>query len=302
MLLDAQFPHEEFEREKEVVIQELKMYQDDPTSVVYDKRSLFFFGDNSYGRPGIGYEETIRSFSREQLFAYKNMFYAKDNLLIAVAGKIEQQQALEDKIAELFSALPEQKTRKKPEFKWQLPSQHSAFFTKGTEQNHYLLTMPGLDSFDERRYAAKILSTALGGNMSSRLFQEIREKLGLCYYIGARHRDDDEYGVFFIRAGLSKEQFVFGTEAIHTLLDQLVKKGLERQEFENAKSYLKGNIQMGIESSDQMTGFLASQRLIYGKILTLEEILARYEAVSLDDVHALLPMLAQEKRWSFHLE
>lgn len=302
MLLDAQFPTEELEREKEVIVQELKMYEDNPMAMVNEKRALYFFGDNSYGRPTIGYEETIRSFSRDQLFAYKNALYTKDNLLITIAGRIEHQEHLEEQLAKLFSALPQQKSRQKPEFKWQLPSQHSAFFTKGTEQNHYILAMPGLNAFDEARYAARVLSTALGGNMSSRLFQEIREKLGLCYYIGAGHRSDEECGVFSIRAGLSKEQFAFGTEAINTLLDQLVQKGLEKEEFEHAKSYLKGSIQMGIESSDQMASFLASQWLTYERILTLDEILARYDAVSLDQVQSLLPLLAQDKRWSFHLE
>lgn len=142
MLIDAQFLSGELEREKEVIIQELKMYEDNPLAVLNEKRSNFFFGDTSYGRPIIGYEHTIRSFQPSNLFAYKESLYTKDNLLITIAGKIEDQTILETQIEKLFSPLPEKRTRKKPEFKRNLPEKKSDFFSKKTEQNHLIITMP----------------------------------------------------------------------------------------------------------------------------------------------------------------
>ncbi len=138
--------------------------------------------------------------------------------------------------------------------------------------------------------------------MSSRLFQEIREKLGLCYYIGAGHSADEEFGIFSIRAGLDKEKFWFWQEKIHEVLDQMLTEGITDEEFKNAKNYLKGNIQMGIESSDEMAWFLGNQYLLYGRILSLDELLAKYEAVSKQQVEALFPILEKENRWSFHIE
>ncbi len=302
MLLDAQFATPELEREKGVIIQELKMYEDNPISVLHEKWQHFFFGDSSYGRPIIGFEENILSFTREQLIAYKNELYTKDNLLITIAGHLENQAELERKIEELFSKLPEKKKRQKPEFQWQLPQEKSAFFSKKTEQNHLIISLPWFSGRKEERYAAKLLCTILGGNMSSRLFQEIREKLGLCYYIGAGHSADEEFGIFSIRAGLDKEKFWFWQEKIHEVLDQMLTEGITDEEFKNAKNYLKGNIQMGIESSDEMAWFLGNQYLLYGRILSLDELLAKYEAVSKQQVEALFPILEKENRWSFHIE
>lgn len=233
---------------------------------------------------------------------YKNSLYTKDNLVITIAGKITDQSALEDQILSLFAPLPAKKTRQKPDFDRILPQQQSDFFSKETEQNHLIISAPGLNGLQKEKYAASLLCTILGGNMSSRLFQEIREKLGLCYYIGASHSQCKEYGLFLIRAGLDKEQFAFGIEKINEEIDRFLKEGFSDEEFENAKNYLIGGIQMGIESSDEMADFLAGQWLAYGEIKSLEQILASYQAVQKQDVEQLLPLLSSDKRYSYHIE
>ena len=162
--------------------------------------------------------------------------------------------------------------------------------------------MPGFTAFEEERYAARVLTTILGGNMSSRLFQEIREKLGLCYYIGAGHHASFEYWIFTIRSGLSKENFAFWMQEIYRLLDIIVQEGITQEEFENAKNYLKWSIQMGIESSNEMADFVSSQWLLHQKIQTLEDILDHYEAVSKEQVEAILPKLINDQRRAFHIE
>lgn len=236
------------------------------------------------------------------LFAYKKALYTKDNLVITIAGNIRDQASLEDQIFQLFSALPEKKTREKPEFQRQLPPVQADFFQKKTEQNHLLITAPGLDGLQEQKYAASLLCTILGGNMSSRLFQEIREKLGLCYYIGASHSQCREYGVFVIRAGIDKEKFAFGLEKINAEIDRFLEEGCSDEEFENAKNYLIGGIQMGIESSDEMADFLAGQWLAYGEIKTLDELLAKYQAIKKEELDSLFPLLRAERRFTYHIE
>lgn len=209
MVMDAQFHEEELEREKGVVIQELKMYEDTPQSLVMDKWQHRYFGENSYGRPVLGTIENIQSFNRDILNKYKSSLYAKDNLIIVVAGKIADEEQMKKLIEQYFSDLPTKRSLEKPTFPFFLPSEQRSYFEKKTEQNHLVISARGVDGKQEEKHAAKILTTILGGNMSSRLFQNIREKQGLCYYIRAAHYTDPEYGDFVIRAGIDKERFDF---------------------------------------------------------------------------------------------
>jgi predicted Zn-dependent peptidase len=193
MMMHAQFPETELEREKGVVIQELKMYEDNPQSLAMDKWQHRYFGENSYGRPIIGTIENIQSFHHDTLQHYKSALYTKDNLIIVIAGKITDEEKLKKLIETYFSDLPTTKRLEKPAFPDFLPDEQSSFFEKNTEQNHLIISARGFNGNQDQRYAAKILTTVLGGNMSSRLFQNIREKQGLCYYIRAAHRTEVEF-------------------------------------------------------------------------------------------------------------
>ena len=138
--------------------------------------------------------------------------------------------------------------------------------------------------------------------MSSRLFQNIREKLGLCYSIRAWNACVKEFWYFWIRTGLDKKKFEFGVDKIHEEIDHFIKEGFSDEELENAKNYLIGGIQMGIESSDEMADFLEHQYLTYGEIKTLDDILEKYQQVTREDVESLFPYLHRDKRWSYHIE
>ncbi|MDR2416112.1 MAG: insulinase family protein [Candidatus Peribacteria bacterium] len=256
MMMDAQFPEEELEREKGVVIQELKMYEDSPQSLVMNKWQHRYFGENSYGRPIIGTIENIQSFNQNTLNTYKSSLYTKDNLLIVLAGNISDEEQIKKLIAEYFSDLPVRKHLEKPTFPFFFPETHESCFEKKTEQNHLVISARGFSGHQEQRYAAMLLTTVLGGNMSSRLFQNIREKQGLCYYIRAGHREEPEYGDFVIRAGIDKGRFDFGVDKIFEELEQIAKGDISREEFNNAVGFLTGQLQMGIESSSDMANFL----------------------------------------------
>ena len=303
MLIDATFQSEELEREKSVVIQELKRWEDNPNSVLRKKRATFFIGDNDFGRPIIWYEETINTFTREMLFAYKEKLYTKDNILITIAGNITDQKKLEEQIAQLFSTLPEKKTRQKPDFHRTLPEKHSDFFIKKTEQNRLIISIPGFTTKDEKILpAARMLCTMLWGNMSSRLFQNIREKAGLCYSIHAGHSSNEEYGYFYISSGLDKNKFAEGVEKIHQEIDKFMTEGFTDEELENARNYKIWSLQMGIESSDEMAEFLGNQQLFKNKILTIQDFINQYQSVSREEIEALFPYLRREQRRSYHIE
>ena len=237
------------------------------------------------------------------LFAYKKELYTKDNILITIAGNITDQTELEQQIAILFWSLPEKKTRQKPDFQRSLPEQHSDFFDKNTEQTRILITIPGFTLKDDKLLtAASILCTMLGGNMSSRLFQNIREKAGLCYAIHSWHASYQNYGYFYISAGLDKSKFTQGVEMIHQEIDQFISEGFSDEELENAKNYKTWSLQMGIESSDEMADFLGTQLLLEGRIETIQDLIDQYQSVTREDIQALFPYLSRDKRRSYHIE
>ncbi len=187
MMNNAKFNIKEMEREKGVVIQEIKMYEDNPMAMTMEKRQNYYFGDNSYGRQIIGTEENVNSFTQQMLFDHKTDLYTKDNLIITIAGKIKDKIAIVNQLEQEFTTLPERKRIQKPEFIHEFPENHVGSYEQKNEQTHLVISAPGFKGDDETRYAANVLATILGGNMSSRLFQNIREKQGLCYYIKASH-------------------------------------------------------------------------------------------------------------------
>jgi len=302
MMNHAKFNTEELEREKWVVIQELKMYEDNPIAMAMQKRQRYYFGDNSFGRPIIGTEENIKFFTQEMLFNHKADLYTKDNLIITIAGKIKDKEAIIKQLEEEFKHIPETKRIKKPKFTETLPTESTWFYEQKNEQAHLVISAPGFDGNHENKYAANVLATILGGNMSSRLFQNIREKQGLCYYIKASHMSQEDTGVFIIRAGIDKERFDFGVEKIYEEIQKIADWDITQEEFDNAIGYNEGQIQMGIESSDQMASFIGNQYLIYKKIETLEDVLQKYKKLTIEDIKEVAKKLNKEQLYLFYIK
>jgi predicted Zn-dependent peptidase len=138
--------------------------------------------------------------------------------------------------------------------------------------------------------------------MSSRLFQRIREQEGLCYYIGAGHGAATQYGTIYLRAGMDKGRFSFAKQRMIEELDIMTEAGITAQEFDTTLNYLRGQVQMGIESSDSLAHFVGKQQLLYGEITTLEEQLDRYESLTLDQVNGLKGMFASDQSFGFWIE
>ncbi len=302
MMMNAKFPKEELEREKWVVIQELKMYEDNPMALVSQKRQERYFGDNNYGRPTIWTIENILSFDQDMLFQHKEQLYTKDNLIIIVTGKIQNQNEVEKQLSWIFQHLPNEKTYEKSAFSNHKPAEKSSFFDKKTEQNHLIISADWFKWNDETRYAASVLTTILGGNMSSRFFQNIREKEGLCYYISASHLSGKDDGTFMMRAGIDKERFDFGIKRIYEEIERIAGGDISQEEFDNTIGFNIGQLQMGIESSDQMASFLGAQYLLYGKIETLDQIVQTYKNLKLEDVKAIANKLDKKNLYLYYIK
>lgn len=302
MMINAQFPKDELETEKWVVIQELKMYEDMPNKQVFDKWREYYYGDNSYWRSTIGTVENIQSFNQDMLFDYKEKLYTKDNLIIVVAWKIEDESGIRDQIWSNFGVLREKTSLSKPKFEKHTPSKKMDFYDKKTEQNHIIISANWINGYDDKKYICNVLTTILGWNMSSRLFQNIREKQGLCYYIGSFHMAHIDDGIFVIKAGMDKTRFDFGVEKIYEEIQNISKWYITQKELENAIWYAEWQIQMSIESSDDMASFLWTQYLLYGKIETLKDIIKNYKNVKLDDVKNIAKMLDNQNLYAYYIK
>lgn len=301
MMVHPSFPKEEMEREKLVVIQELKMYEDRPDHQAYNKFKTYMYGDNSYWWEIIGTEENIRSFTQADLLAHKQDLYTKDNMLIVIAGGITQQEQIEGMIAELFAELPEKRAIDKPMFVSHTPKEKVEVYKKGTQQAHLVIGAWGYDINKEERFAASLLGVILGGNMSSRLFQNIREKLGLCYYIYGSHYANSDDGLFMIRAGIEQERLELGLDAIYQEIEKIAQGDITQAEYEKAQWFMTGKTQMGIESSDALADFLGAQQLLKWKVQSLDEILENYKKVTIEDLKAVAQNLSRDRLYTYYI-
>ena len=302
MLMNTNFNKEELEKEKWVIIQEMKQKQDNPWRFLIDKWKLWFFGENSFWRPTLWNEKTVSSFTQSDFRKYKDSLYTKDNLIIVVAGKWAEKQEIKKLIVKYFDWMKSKKTVDQPDFPNHHPSNSESFFRKWTEQNHLVICADGILWTDDRKYAARVLAWVLWWNMSSRLFQNIRTKEGLCYFISAYHWASPYHWIFMIRAWMGKNRFEFWLKRIREEIDNLAKNGVTQGEFEKVIWYMQWQLQMWIETSDEMASFLGDQYLMYNKIETLEEILEKYKKLTLKDVNQLSSMLDLKNCYTYHIE
>ncbi|MBI3331631.1 insulinase family protein [Candidatus Peregrinibacteria bacterium] len=285
MLLHATFPDNEIEKERGVIMEEERMYQDTPMyRAGWDFEELIF-GDHPLGWDTIGKEKVIMSVKQKDFQKHKDALYGPDNTVLAFAGNIQRKEALA--LAETyFAALSGKKGASYKPF--ESYGKQSVFLrTKNTEQAHLVLGVPGLRSLDPDHFAVKLLAIILGGNMSSRMFLRIREARGLCYYIST---DIDNYmdaGSISTRAGVDQTRLHEAIEAIKTEYLLCAKDGITAEELKRAKDFLKGKIKLSFEDSEDVAHFYGKQQLLYPFVRDITQYFAEIDKVTEDQVNAL---------------
>jgi predicted Zn-dependent peptidase len=289
MLLHASFPPEEIEKERGVIMEEERMYQDTPMyRAGWDFEELLF-GDHPLGWDTIGTEELIRSVTQEDFQAHKDRLYTPDNSVITFAGKIDPKSAMQ--LAEkYFTGVAGKKAR---EFK-----KHDAYGkkkiflrSKKTEQAHLVIGVPGVPAEHEDHFACRLMAIALGGNMSSRMFLRIREARGLCYYVASETDHYLDAGSVSTRAGVDQSRVAEAITAIRAEYALAAKDGFEDDELKRAKDYLKGKITLNLEDSEERAHFYGKQKLLYPKVRTVEEYFTEIDKVTLPQVNKLAKKL-----------
>ena len=285
MLCNATFPQEEIEKERGVIIEEDRMYQDTPMyRAGWDFEELLF-GDHPLGWDTIGTHAVINSVQQADFQTHKDHLYTPDNLVIAYAGKLSEEQAL-SLSEQYFSGIQGKKDREFPPLVT-YGSEKVFLRTKKTEQSHLVIGVPGVSSQDEKHFVHKLLSIILGGNMSSRMFLNIREAKGMCYYIDT---DTDAYldaGALSTRAGIDQSRLEEAIKLIIAEYDKVVDGGVTEEEVERSKSYLKGKIVLSLEDTEELAHFYGKQKLLYPTVRTVDDYMKEIDAVGKEDIDQL---------------
>ena len=293
MFFHSLFDEKEVDKEKNVVIEEIKMYEDSPDELIHDIFSEHVWNEHPLGKPILGTEESINSLSREKIMNFLSEHYAPDNVVIAVAGKIKH----EDVVAKLSGQFGTFQRGGRRVLEGTPTGQKVEHYQKKeTEQMHILLGVPGLGQDDDDIYAMHIFNNILGGGLSSRLFQEIREQRGLAYSVYSYHSTYVDTGLFAIYAGTSPKNTEEVIECILEEVNQIRKQGITADELARTKAQIKGSLYLGLESVSSRMSRLGKTELTYNRVLSPDEVVEKLEKVTLEDVKRVIGRLWQRDK------
>lgn len=282
MVLHPSFPEEEVEKEKKVVIEEMKMYRDSPDDFLFEEFSTRMFETHALGRPVLGFEDTVSAFTRDNLFDYMKERYRPDNLLVAVAGNVDHAEVLE-LVSGYFGGLDAEITEKQVQPLGDF-SKEKLELTKSIEQTHYILGRRGLDFDHKDKYLLLLANTVLGGGMSSRLHQNVREKYGYCYSIQTFNQSYSDSGIWGVYVGTDKDYVEHVHQLVVAELEKIRTELIPEKEFSEAKSQLKGKLLLSQENTSNRMMRLAKSELYYDRFITLDELEENIDDVKAEDV------------------
>ncbi len=277
IFLNSKFDEEEMNRERAVILQEICMVEDTPDDFVHILLSEHFWGNHSLGRPIYGYRETVESFDKPKILRYMKKHYHPGRIVIAAAGNVEHD-GLIRLVENSFGNLATNENtyrRSKPE-----PNPDINCTNKELEQTHLCIATQTCSLKDHDRYLCGVLNIILGGSMSSRLFQEVREKRGLAYSVYSFVSMHSDTGMLGIYSGVRKDKLNAALEAIRDTITDLKSKPVNEEELKLAKDHIKGNMYLNAESSDSRMSRLAKNEILYNRLIPFEEIEENLEAVT----------------------
>jgi predicted Zn-dependent peptidase len=285
LVLRPRFDDEDITKEKQVVLEEIKMDEDNPEYLIHEVFTQNFWRGHPLGRPILGTPQTVPQFSRDALFDCFRSWYAPNNTVITAAGNLEHAR-LVDLVAREFGG----STRAGAVAVRTAPKTHASVEQrnkKELEQVHIVLGVPSYPLAHERRYAASLLNIILGGGMSSRLFQNIRERQGLAYAIFSELSPYTDSGVLSVYAGTSRESAAQLIRSVVEEFRRIQQEAVSEEELRRAKDHLKGSMMLSLESTSARMSNLARQAMYFHRFLSLDEMLASIEIVTREEVLAI---------------
>ena len=298
IFLNSVFNEKEIENERAVILQEIGMMEDSPDDYVHFLLGSNFWGQNSLGRSVLGNRENIRNFDSETVRGFFRRFYQPERIIISAAGNLEHNHLL-DITGPVFESIrpgngfPD---RTSTGGRYQVDVHY-----KDLEQVHICLGSKGMSITDPRRYEYSLLNTILGGNMSSRLFQEIREKRGLAYAVYSFISSYVDTGMFGAYAGVNPDNALKSVELILKEISKIKHVRIDPEELRYAKEFTKGNLMLASESNDNQMVRMAQNEAHYGRYIPLEDVVDKIDAVTGDDIRNLAESLFPNRRFALTL-
>ncbi|MGI9092950.1 MAG: M16 family metallopeptidase [Mycobacteriales bacterium] len=292
VVVDALVAAQDVENERGVILEEIAMRDDDAGDLVHDAFSLALFGDLPLGRPVIGTTDSIARITREQVYGYYRRRYRAPNVVVAAAGCLEHKAVLRlvrKALAPLLDneAAPAPRRPVGAHAPLSAPASAVSVLDRSFEQANLVLGSRALSRHDQRRFALGVLCAGLGGGASSRLFQEIRERRGLAYSVYSYATQYAETGSFAVYAGCQPGKAAEVLSIIRDLLDDVAVHGLTDEEVTRGKGQVRGGTVLGLEDADARMNRLGKSELAYGEVLPVDELLARIEAITPDDIRSV---------------
>ncbi|MDD3486978.1 MAG: pitrilysin family protein [Candidatus Moranbacteria bacterium] len=288
IFLNSKIEAKEIEKERGVILQEINMYEDTPMAAVQEEFEHLLYGDQPAGWKVIGTKENIKRVTRKNFLDYRAKLYNAENTVVCVAGNFgeEGEEKVIRDVKKIFSKMKKGGVNGKVKTVERQSGPNIKIKHKKTDQVHLILGFRGYGMFHPDRYALALLANILGGTMSSRLFLSVRERQGLAYYVKAGTEEYSDCGYFSVRAGVDTDRRKI-EKTVKTILAEVKKtlaKGVTAKELQSAKDNLRGRMALTLESSDEVASYFAGQELARREIKTPEQILAKIEKISRDDI------------------
>lgn len=294
MVLNASIKEEDIKKERTVIMEEIKMTQDQPSQLVDEVLSELIWPEHALGRPLAGTLETVGAMTREDITGYKENFYTPGNITIAAAGDIDQKRLLQA-AKKLYSGMRGADRKRADFFQRKQAHPRVRLVPKSTEQTHLSLGLHTFAKNNDDEYTLDILSIMLGGNMSSRLFNEVREERGLAYDIGSSVRKYHETGAFGIEAGIDTKKTIEALVVILKELKKTTKEYFGPDEIKRAKEFYLGQLDLGLENSMNHMLWMAESVVCLGRTRTPAEVIERVEKITADDLRRVAGEVFQTK-------
>jgi len=294
IFVNSTFPEDELEKEKKIIKEEIKMVEDTPDDYVHDLFNQTVWGHEGLGQPILGRRETIASFTKEDLLSHIRRYYGTKDIVVSCAGNFSPEQLMKI-LGKRFGGLrhgSEPKTGAPPEFR-----QNVKVYSKDISEAHICIGVPAISQTSDERYTFYLLNTILGAGVSSRLFQEIREKRGLAYSVFSFTSSYLDAGLWGVYAGVSRKKI---REAADLIIAEMLclTDSVTDIELERAKNHLKGNLILGLESTNSRMNNIARQEMYFGRYMSPDEIIKSVEEVSMKQLMGLSDRLIRKDRFA----
>jgi predicted Zn-dependent peptidase len=298
-LLASRFDPEEIEREKGVIVEELNMYLDTPRDHIDSVYEKLLFGDQPLGWDVVGTKETVRAASRDTFLDYLQRWYTPKRMVVGAAGDVDE--AFLDEVAEKFGAVEDRESGDMEPVEFVQLEPRVSLDTRDSDQAHLRLGVRGIQTTSPDRYAMQVLTAVLGGGMSSRLFIEVRERLGLAYYVFGYHQSYHDTGTLFAQAGVDTERIDQAVATIAAEFRKLAAEPVTSDELRRCKNFLKGRMVLQLEDPRGLLTFGLRREVLENRVAEIDEVLDGVEAVTAEDIQRVARELIVDDGLNFGL-